>query len=88
MENLYFKEERTMFENKTIEGIHISRFLASWINAGGRNFDGVFVVWLMKLRINGRKLTDDEIRDIQNFGRNGKLELEEDAELFLDNYVR
>lgn len=77
-----------MFENKTIEGIHVSRFLASWINAGGREFDGVFVIWLMKLRINGRALTNEEIREIQNFGRNGKLELEEDAILFLDNFVR
>ena len=71
-----------MFENRTIEGIHISRFVASWVNKGGRlNF--TFKDWLRNLTINGRRLTDEEIQDIYNFGTNGKLELEESARRFL-----
>lgn len=71
-----------MFENRTIEGIHISRFVVSWIKSGGKlNF--TFKDWLRTLTINGRKLTDEEIYDIYNFGTNGKLELEESAKVFL-----
>ena len=73
-----------MFENRIIEGIHISRFVASWVNEGGKlNFR--FKEWLATLTINGRKLTDEEIQDIYNFGSNGKLELEASASKFLNN---
>ena len=72
------------FENRMIEGIYMSRFVASWINEGGnfkRKFvDGQIIVpfkeWLKTLTINDRKLTDEEIYDIYNFATNGKLELE------------
>lgn len=30
-----------MFENKIYEGIHYSRFVASWYNAGGESINGV-----------------------------------------------
>lgn len=71
-----------MFENRIIEGIHISRFVASWVNKGGKlNFE--FKEWLKTLTINERKLTDEEIQDIYNFGTNGKLELEILATKFL-----
>lgn len=73
-----------MFENRIIEGIHISRFVASWVKEGGElNF--TFKEWLGTLVINERKLTNDEIKDIYNFGTNGKLELEASASKFLNN---
>ena len=78
------KEDTTMFENRIIEGIHISRFIASWVKEGGKlNF--TFKEWLKTLTINGRKLTYDEIREIYDFGTNGKLELETLASRFLKN---
>ena len=73
-----------MFENRIIEGIHISRFVASWVKEGGKlTFE--FKEWLKTLTINGRQLTNEEIQDIYNFGTNGKLELETLAAMFLKN---
>lgn len=71
-----------MFENRIIEGVHISRYVASWVNEGGK-LNYTFKEWLRTLTINGRKLTNDEIYDIYNFGTNGKLELEEHAKQYL-----
>lgn len=71
-----------MFENRIIENIHMSRFVVSWVKEGGKlNYE--FKDWLKSLTINGRKLTDDEIRDIYNFATNGKMELEDSARRFL-----
>lgn len=73
-----------MFENKEIEGIYISRFIASWQAAGNCRKDyGLFREWLKTLIINGRYLTDDEIHDILFIADNGKLELEMSARKFL-----
>ena len=72
-----------MFENQLIEGIYISRFVASWVNKGGK-LDFTFKEWLGTLVINERKLTNDEIKDIYNFATNGKLELEISALKFLN----
>ena len=71
-----------MFENKLIEGIYVSRFVASWYNEGGGTYRG-FKAWLGSLVINDRKLTQEEIDYIANFAFNGKLELEESVRRFL-----
>lgn len=84
------------FTNELINGIHISRYIASWINAGGvlktrpefrkdMRIDRypTFRRWLGQLVINGRKLTDEEIRHIVNFATCGKLELESNAKNFI-----
>ena len=75
-----------MFENKLIRDIHCSRYVASYVKAGGSlssreawRFKG----WLKSLVINGENLSDDEVRFIYNYGTNGKLELEEHAKRFL-----
>ena len=72
-----------MFENKlTHNGIHYSRYIASWIKAGGDlHFSKYsnFAKWLKELQW----LTDDEIRDICNLADNGKMELEESVTLWL-----
>ena len=74
-----------MFENKVIEGIHISRFIASWQEATGncRKEKGLFREWLKSLVINGRYLTDGEVHDILFVADNGKLELEMSAKAFI-----
>lgn len=74
-----------MFENKFIKGIHVSRYIASWLNVGGSIRSLGFELWLERLLINGEHLTEDEIRYIRNFARNGKLELETNAKLFLNS---
>lgn len=76
-----------MFENKLIRNIHCSRYVASYVNAGGdmnRVGSWRFKRWLKSLVIDGEHLTDDEVRYIYNYGTNGKLELEENASRFLD----
>lgn len=72
-----------MFENKLIRNIHVSRYIASWMNVGGSVGSIGFELWLERLLIDGEHLTEDEIRYIRNFARNGKMELETNAKLFL-----
>lgn len=85
------------FENELINDIHISRYLASWLNAGGVikekavldtdvrvDRHPTFRKWLKSLVINGRHLTDDEVRHIVNFSTCGKLELEDHARNFME----
>ncbi len=70
------------FENAIIRGIHISRYIASWNHEGGK-INTSFRYWLKQLVIDGEHLTDDEIRRIYNFAKNGKLELQSNASVFL-----
>lgn len=73
-----------MFENKLVEGIYYSRFVASWFNAGGGKLRRTaFRTWLNQLVINGRHLTEDEVKEIYDFATNGKLELENNAISFM-----
>ena len=68
-----------MFENKLYNGIHATRYIASWFNAGGGMWLGDFEDWLMTLG-----LTAQEAREIWNMASCGKLELENDAEKFVN----
>lgn len=70
-----------MFENKVIKGIYISRYVASWTNAGGKRKG--FKNWLRTLVIDGEHLTEEEIYDIYAYATNGKLELEDSAREYL-----
>lgn len=71
------------WENKNYEGIYYSRFIASWINAGGGRSPGVFRKWLKSLIINEKHIPDEIITEIKFLYENGKLELELNAEQFL-----
>ena len=71
-----------MFQNRKIKGVHISRYCASWIKAGGQRFDHYFIEWLKGLKIDGEHLTFNEICDIRNYAQNGRLELETSARNF------
>lgn len=83
------------FENKLFEGIYYSRFILSWVNAGG-NFKEhkkivggtkrqlwLFRDWLKSLIINGKELPEDVIGEIVEIASNGKLEFEESAKEFI-----
>lgn len=73
-----------VFENEVINGIHKSRYVASWLNAhGGFSWYAEFSRWLETLIINGRHLTEEEEEAIVNYAINGKLELEMNAKIFI-----
>ena len=74
------------FENKVINGIHCSRYVASW-RATGCKTNYLFKLWLEQLVINERKLTANEVQFIYNFATCGKLELESNAKLFKKKYL-
>ena len=80
------------FENSIIRGIHISRYIASWVRVGGtigrahRHLGNscAFTDWLRTLEIDNEHLTDDEVWQIYRFATNGKLELQESAKRFIE----
>ena len=72
MENVYLSEY----------GIHYSRIIASWHNAGGRSYGRKFKDWL---RADDLNLTEEEIRAIVNLATCGKLEWEEHARKFMED---
>lgn len=73
-----------MFENKLINGIHVTRYIMSWVRKGGqlRYGDDIdnFYDWLLSLGLN-----EDEADYIKYIATNGKLELETKAMMFLKN---
>lgn len=67
------------FENKvTSQGIHYSRYIASWIHELRHSEKIMFKNWLISLGLN-----DDEVKDIYEMYTNGKLELQDSAGRFL-----
>lgn len=73
-----------MLENKkTANGVHYSRYIASWSRMGGQtdSFSGSiddFDEWLKSLG-----LSDSDIDNISEMARNGKVELEMSAKMFI-----
>ena len=68
------------FENKRVNGIHYSRFIASYCRSGGDTQDrDSFREWLEHLEF----LNEDQILDILELATCGKLELEVNAKLYL-----
>ena len=71
-----------MFDNKLINGVYASRYIASWVRAGGglyyvediRNF----YKWLLSMGF-----TEDEAQHVKRLAENGKLELEIQAKQFI-----
>ena len=73
-----------MLENKlTSNGIHYTRYIESWRNAGGNFFDkSFFDEWLKSEGLN-----EEEIYDIHQFIEMGKFELERSAEPFVEKQL-
>ena len=71
------------FENKEFEGVHYSRFIASFAKEGGNVRSMSFKRWLRQLVINGKSMPEEVVNDIYFIAANGKLELEDDAAMFL-----
>ena len=72
-----------MFKNKLINDIHTTRYIVSWLKAGGSLHYGEdidnFRDWLLSMNI-----TEDEVQDIVFLATNGKLELESSAKKFIN----
>ena len=72
-----------MFENKIINGVHATRYIASWTEAGGtlhhrsKDFND-FVKWMRTL-----DLSEDDVQYIKNLATNGKMEFQDSAKQFL-----
>lgn len=75
------------YENKkTEDGVRYSRYIASWLKAGGslrHDINSDFNKWLESLG-----LSDDEVKDICDMARSGKRELEDSAWDFIKNEER
>lgn len=69
-----------MFENKKteVQKVHYSRYIASWNKCGGHYYGEQFIKWL---KFN--ECTDQEIDDICEMARCGKMELEMTAKSFV-----
>lgn len=78
-----------MFENRMVNGIHATRYVASFVGECARV--GVYptyrlcMEWLGTLTVNGETLDDADKRIICNLLENGKLELETNCREFLAN---
>ena len=69
------------WENKIYEGIHYSRFIASWVKSGGQA--RYILEWLKKLLINGKPIPENIIQEIYELANCGKPELITHAMLYL-----
>lgn len=74
-----------MFENKTYEGIHYSRFVASWAKEIGK-IDWKFKAWLTRLTINHKPIPKEIVNEIFNYATCGKMELEGNAIYFMGTF--
>ena len=72
-----------MFENKEVNGILYSRYIASWRNCGGQITYGHKSAWYRWLE--SMDIPEEIIWDITNMALCGKMELEDSAKKFLAN---
>lgn len=70
-----------ILENKKtkVQEVHYSRYIASWHNEGGHFFGDQFIKWLKE-----NECTDEEVNDICEMARCGKMELELTAKCFVN----
>lgn len=78
-----------MWTNETECGIHVTRFIMSWVRMGGslrtgRDYHN-FEAWLKTLIVDGKNLSDQDVNHILDLSKNGKMELEHLAKEFLNN---
>lgn len=76
-----------MYKNNKINDVHETRYIVSWLKAGGdlrygENYDE-FREWLKSL-----ELMDEEIDHVVYLASNGKMELETSAKKFIQSLNR
>ena len=69
--------------SKSVRGIPITRYIASWYNVGGTSRNRSIREWLQTLVVDEEHLTKEEVDTIVNCAITGKLELESSAKRFL-----
>ena len=76
-----------MWKNETECGIHVTRFIMSWVRSGGELRYGKdyedFEEWLNTIKVDGKNLSDQDVNHIMDLATNGKMELEYLAKEFL-----
>lgn len=73
-----------MLENAKVNGIHTSRYIASWINVGGEFIgtweDSLFSRWLRTVGVTN----EEDIHDMWKLATCGKFELEQSARRYME----
>ena len=64
-------------ENRKYNGVHYSRYIASWVLAGGNIRDAAFEKWLKS-----RQMPADVIKEITLMARDGEITLQMSAKRF------
>lgn len=74
-----------MCDNRLVNGIHQTRYIASWINAGGEIRTGKdmddFRDWLWSLG-----LADAQVHQIANMAMYGNRDLQDSAKAFISKH--
>ncbi len=73
-----------MFEDKIINDIYATIYIASWWRAGGQ-FCCQKDYWRFEEWLRSIGLLDDDVRLVSNLAQNGKLELQMSAKDFLSS---
>lgn len=80
------------YSNKKVMGIRMSRFVSSWLNAGGRcnDRDG-FLIWMMNIPFKNENgeivyISQDDAEDAYWLMSCGKMELEGTVHAFRKQY--
>lgn len=73
-----------MLENNKVRGVHMSRYIASWMNVGGEFIgtweDSSFSRWLRTVGVTN----EEDIHDIFEMATCGKFELEQSARRYME----
>lgn len=76
--------------NRKLFGVHMSRYCASWINAGGDpNDDEGFIKWITSINFKTEDgkivhISEDDAWDAYNMMTCGRMELEHSVKEFLE----
>ena len=74
------------FLNTTVHGFHKSRYIASWVNVGGKFNKGLFYKWLLSIEFDDGYMSEEEADEIWCYATDGKMEFENSAEKFLKEH--
>lgn len=69
-----------------VRNIHITRYVASYYIGGGIQSYPLAKKWAKQLIIDGSNLTEDEASLIADCICNGKLELQDNIKIFMNQY--
>ena len=68
--------------NLKVHGVHRSRYIASWTNAGGK-IDEHFYEWLLTIEFDDGTMSEEEADEIWDVANGGKMEFEISAKEYM-----